>query len=67
MSIPYLAGATEHEQLEWLGGVMRILLDGAKTDGQLTMLRTAAASGAASPVHVPRSMTCPPVSWSSTE
>ena len=53
MSIPYLAGAGEHEQLEWLGGgVMRILLDGEKTDGQLTVLRSAAASGSASPVHV---------------
>jgi quercetin dioxygenase-like cupin family protein len=53
MSIPYLAGAAEHEQLEWLGGgIMRILLDGEKTDGQLAMLRTAAAPGAASPLHV---------------
>jgi quercetin dioxygenase-like cupin family protein len=53
MSIPYLAEAAEHEQLEWLGGgVMRIMLDGAKTDGQLTMLRSAAQGGSASPVHV---------------
>jgi quercetin dioxygenase-like cupin family protein len=53
MSIPYLAQAADHEQLEWLGGgVMRILLDGKKTGGQLTMLRSAAAGGSASPVHV---------------
>jgi quercetin dioxygenase-like cupin family protein len=31
---------------------MRIMLDGEKTDGQLTMLRSAAAGGSASPVHV---------------
>jgi len=53
MSIAYLAQAADHEQLEWLGGgVMRILLDGNKTGGQLTMLRSAAAGGSASPVHV---------------
>jgi quercetin dioxygenase-like cupin family protein len=53
MSVPYLAQAAEHEQLQWLGGgVMRIMLDGEKTDGQLTMLRSAAPGGSASPVHV---------------
>ncbi|MCO5997697.1 cupin domain-containing protein [Actinoallomurus rhizosphaericola] len=53
MSIPYLAQAAEHEQLEWLGGgAMRILLDGAKTDGRLTMLRSETAGRTASPVHV---------------
>jgi quercetin dioxygenase-like cupin family protein len=53
MSLPYLAQAADHEQIEWLGGgVMRILLDGKKTGGQLTMLRSAAAGGSASPVHV---------------
>jgi quercetin dioxygenase-like cupin family protein len=53
MSIPYLAQAAEQEQLEWLGGgVMRILLDGQRTDGQLTMLRSEPAGGSASPVHV---------------
>ena len=31
---------------------MRILLDGSKTGGQLTMLRSAAPAGSASPVHV---------------
>jgi quercetin dioxygenase-like cupin family protein len=53
MSVPYVAQAADHEQLEWLGGgVMRILLDGTKTDGQLTMVRSAATAGSASPVHV---------------
>jgi quercetin dioxygenase-like cupin family protein len=53
MSLPYLAQAAEHEQIEWLGGgVMRILLDGNKTDGELVLLRSAAAAGSASPVHV---------------
>ncbi|MFF0308987.1 cupin domain-containing protein [Streptosporangium sp. NPDC004379] len=53
MSLPYVARAADHEQLEWLGGgVMRILLDGAKTDGQLAMIRSDAAGGSASPVHV---------------
>jgi quercetin dioxygenase-like cupin family protein len=53
MSLPYLAQSADHEQLEWLGGgVMRIMLDGKKTDGQLTMIRSAAANGSASPVHV---------------
>jgi quercetin dioxygenase-like cupin family protein len=53
MSVPYVAQAGEHEQLEWLGGgVMRILLDGRKTDGQVTMLRSDPPGGSASPVHV---------------
>jgi hypothetical protein len=34
MSIAYLAQAAELEQLQWLdGGVMQIMVDGAKTDG----------------------------------
>ncbi|HEY1919176.1 MAG TPA: cupin domain-containing protein [Streptosporangiaceae bacterium] len=53
MSVPYLAQAADHEQLRRLGGgIMRIMLDGEKTDGQLTMLRSAAQGGSASPVHV---------------
>jgi hypothetical protein len=31
---------------------MRLLLDGNKTDGELTVVRTAATGGSASPVHV---------------
>ena len=53
MSVPYLAQAAEHEQLQWLGGgIMQILLDRDKTGGQLTMVRSAAEGGSASPVHV---------------
>jgi quercetin dioxygenase-like cupin family protein len=53
MSVPYLAQATDNQQLEWLdGGVMRVMLDGTKTDGRLAMLRSAAPGGTASPVHV---------------
>jgi quercetin dioxygenase-like cupin family protein len=53
LTVPYLAQAADQEQLQWLGGgVMRIMLDGAKTGGQLTMLRSAPAGGSASPVHV---------------
>jgi len=53
MSIPYLAQAADQERLHWLGGgVMRIVLDGTKTDAQLTMVRSASTSGTASPVHV---------------
>lgn len=53
MSIPYIAQAGEHERLEWLGGgVMRILLDAEKTDGQAALIRSDATGGSASPVHV---------------
>jgi hypothetical protein len=53
MSIPYLAQAADHQQLEWHGGgIMSILLDAQKTGGQLTMLRSTLPAGAASPVHV---------------
>lgn len=52
MSTPYVAEAAGHQQLAWHGGgVMRILLDGGKTGGQLTVLRTQ-ATASASPVHV---------------
>lgn len=55
MSLPYLAQAGEHQRLEWLdGGVMSVLLDGKATGGQLTMVRSRLAPGAASPVHVHR-------------
>jgi quercetin dioxygenase-like cupin family protein len=53
MSLEYFAAATEHEQLEWIGGgVMSILLDGRLTDGQLAVLRSQPAAGSAAPVHV---------------
>ncbi|NGO07098.1 hypothetical protein G5C60_05375 [Streptomyces sp. HC44] len=35
MSSPYVAGAGEHEQLEWLGGgIMKVLLDARHTGGK---------------------------------
>lgn len=53
MSVPYVAQAADHQQLRWLGGgVMRILLDGRTTGDGLTMIRSDAADGSASPVHV---------------
>jgi quercetin dioxygenase-like cupin family protein len=53
VSVPYLAQAADHQQLEWHGGgIMSILLDAQKTDGQVTMLRSTLPAGAASPVHV---------------
>lgn len=51
--VPYLAQADEHETLEWLGGgLMRILLSGEHTGGQLAMFRSSAPAGSASPVYV---------------
>lgn len=53
MSLAYVAQASEHQQLEWIGGAaMSVLLDGAATDGQLAMMRTRLTRGAASPAHV---------------
>lgn len=53
MTLPYLAQAADHEQLEWLGGgIMQILLDARHTEGRLTMFRSAAPEGSAAPVHV---------------
>lgn len=53
MSVAYLAQSAEHQQLEWLdASLMSILLDGAATEGQLTMMRTSLPEGAASPVHM---------------
>ena len=53
MSIPYLSQANDLERLEWLGGgVMSVLLDADKTDGDVTILRSSSPGGAASPVHV---------------
>ncbi len=52
-SVPYLAQAAEHEKLQWLdGGVVRIMLDGAKTDGELMIHRQATRGESASPVLV---------------
>lgn len=49
----YVARSDEHETLEWLdGGLMRILLDEQHTGGQLSLFRSRAPEGAASPVYV---------------
>lgn len=53
MSLPYIAQAAEHQQLEWIGGcTMSILFDGAATDGQILVVRSRLTEGAASPVHL---------------
>jgi quercetin dioxygenase-like cupin family protein len=49
----YVAGADEHETLEWLdGSLVRILLDEKRTGGRLSMGRTTFPAGSASPVYV---------------
>ena len=53
--VPYIAQATDHQQLEWIGGsVMRVLLDAEHTGGQLTVVRSRLRRGDASPLHVHR-------------
>ena len=53
MSLAYLAQDADHQKIEWLhGGIMRVLLDGDKTNGQLGMVRTRGNGGAAAPVHI---------------
>jgi quercetin dioxygenase-like cupin family protein len=53
MSTPHVSQAIDLERLEWLGGgIVSVLLDAEKTDGAVTVLRSSAADGAASPVHV---------------
>ena len=55
MSLAYIAQAAEHQELEWIGGsTMTILLDGAATGGQVTVVRSRLQEGAASPVHLHR-------------
>ncbi|MBB5917630.1 quercetin dioxygenase-like cupin family protein [Nocardia transvalensis] len=51
--VPYVAQASEHETLAWLGGgMMRILLDKDHTGGRLSLFRSSASAGSASPVYV---------------
>ncbi|MFD5827251.1 cupin domain-containing protein [Lentzea sp. NPDC060358] len=53
MTISYMATEDDHQRLEWLGGgVMQVLLDGDRTGGQLSLFRSSAPAGAASPAHV---------------
>ena len=50
---PYAAGADQHETLEWLdGGLVRILLSAERTGGRLSLSRSTASAGSASPVYV---------------
>nr|WP_221383025.1 cupin domain-containing protein [Actinoplanes polyasparticus] len=50
---PYAAQPDEHEAIEWIGGgLMRIPLSGQHTGGRLTLFRSSAAAGSASPVYV---------------
>jgi quercetin dioxygenase-like cupin family protein len=50
---PYVAQATDQQQLEWLGGgIMTVLFDAQSTSGQLMVLRTRLRRGDAVPVHV---------------
>jgi quercetin dioxygenase-like cupin family protein len=53
MSLTYLAQPDQQQQLEWLdGGMFSVLLDGAATDGQLTVGRFVVAKGEAPPYHM---------------
>jgi len=53
MSIAYLAQPAQQQHLEWLdGGTLTLLLDGAATQGQLTVGRFTVARGEAPPYHL---------------
>lgn len=53
VSLAYLAQADQQQKLEWLdGGIFSVLLDGAATDGQLTVGRFSVAEGEAPPYHM---------------
>jgi quercetin dioxygenase-like cupin family protein len=55
MSLAFIAQASDHQQLEWIGGsTVSVLLDGAATGGQLTAVRSRLREGPASPVHLHR-------------
>lgn len=53
MSMTYLAQPDQQQTLEWLdGGTFSVLLDGAATDGQLTVGRFRVHKGEAPPFHM---------------
>ena len=53
MSMTYLAQSGQQQTLEWLdGGTFSVLLDGAATDGQLTVGRFRVTKGEAPPFHM---------------
>lgn len=50
---PYLAAEADHQRLTWLGGsTVEVLLDAARTGGQLMVTRSILGDGDASPLHV---------------
>lgn len=49
----YVAQASDHQRLEWIGGdAISVLLDAETTGGQLALFRNRARAGSAVPVHV---------------
>ena len=52
MSLPYVAQAAEHRQIESEGSLLRVLLGADTTDGQVSVLRAQVPGGFAPPVHV---------------
>jgi quercetin dioxygenase-like cupin family protein len=50
---PYMRQHGQHQRLAWIGHMqVSVLLDGAATEGQLTVVESRAERGDASPVHV---------------
>lgn len=55
MSLAYIAQAADHERLEWVDGKeLQVLLDGAHTNDQVTVVRSSLGEGSASPLHLHR-------------
>jgi quercetin dioxygenase-like cupin family protein len=49
---PYVSQHDEHQRLDWIGQMeLAVILDGATTGGQLTVVEAKAGRGDASPVH----------------
>jgi quercetin dioxygenase-like cupin family protein len=49
---PYVSQHDEHQRLDWIGQMeLSVILDGAATGGQLTVVEARAGRGDASPVH----------------
>lgn len=55
MTKAHVSQAAEHQRLGWLDGTtVSILFDSAATNGQLAVMRSTMARGAASPLHLHR-------------
>jgi quercetin dioxygenase-like cupin family protein len=53
MTSPYIAQASDAQQLEWIGGgVLTVLLDAQASGGQLAVMSSELEHGHGSPVHV---------------